>query len=572
MRQASLGNELLLTSLLRKLLEQFRFFRELDEDVRALLPQATRFEVGKAGSWLIRQGDVPDCCYLIISGKVTTYYDGRVVDTGNTRNIADPSSVERTFLSSQSDWSDLQQMLAKPDKAEIANFDELPNEQCLSMKNQLSTVRDFPVEVASMETQALCSEVYGLLNKSDAYGPLKLTTATESNINLNVDGLTAVASIGPGHLVGKFAMDGEDLRTEAVVCEEDSVLLRIDKSKFYRTTYSGWSKMKDDKLIVLMSFLPLLRDLPSDVVKNAIDYFKEEVCTLKSIFFRQGDTTDGSLYLLSHGAVSLHVRDSDDTAESTGFRLHGLRPLRMLHPGSCFSAGVAGKLATATAVAARAPCKVFRVKGANLQYLPAALRQSLERLAHRSPEGQPLLQNKVMLHDVIEETSAIRESSDRPAVKLSGNRRHAKKLKQGSAKQLGGALSLPSLTPSRQPAEGLVGGSKKVRSAPSLPALPSAPFVELRKPVFRSVDTAIRGLLSAEDLAQVWELVGIHNKSPKGMWPPRRLAYSVSVRPDFERAKWKSLAFKLLSESFDVPQDNPDLVVAVMDAFKANSH
>jgi CRP-like cAMP-binding protein len=338
-----------LSSSVKRVLKEFHIFKSLAESVQEHCAcDCVHYVRERKGQLLFEEGDLPELCYIILSGEVTVW-----------------ESVERQ-----------------------AN---MPNEE-KSQNSFMLTVERPPMTPASPAAHEKCSILASMLVAMDGHGRGSMTTTKpcKRRSTLWDDSIVQLscipkAALGPGSMFGEAALLNDLPRNATISCWTDCEFLVIEKHDFDRLLKSEMKKAKDEKMEFLNTFVPGIRTLHTDAAERLLQYFVKEAVPRNHMFISQGDLLDGSFYFVWEGSCETYSKDP-----STGVKRHGI-----FVRGSLFAAFPQGQEASCSTVAISTPCEVLRVKPEAKRHLPeaviVALREVLDlSMQRRTAESIPL--------------------------------------------------------------------------------------------------------------------------------------------------------------------------------------
>lgn len=168
---------------------------------------------------------------------------------------------------------------------------------------------------------------------------------------------------------------------------------------------------RNDRHACVQNNVPEAKTLPSDELESLCRCFERMVVPRNHTFIEQGDTADGSIYIVSHGAVEMF--NANQVAREQHYQSGprcGIRRLRILIEGSLFGAVPLGTVVPFSFVAQSSPCEVLRTSLKQLERLPPAVRSGIQDRVHAATRWRinttlPLLGGK--LPQAFERTNSI---------------------------------------------------------------------------------------------------------------------------------------------------------------------
>eukprot|EP00439_Symbiodinium_sp_Y106_P049747 s171_g6.t1 len=511
-------------SQLHSLLQEFSFFRNLEAKIQERLPSLFSFGRAEAGTVLFYEGDAPRLCYIILSGEVTIWKSQRKDDLS-------PRSMKEKYSRANSSKVPPD---AKDGPSEDAPEDEEEEEETLG--------------TASREAMAMCALLAAVEGMPDL--PDCRETAQEEQHGM------ALATLGPGRLLGELAIVDDRTRMATAVCQTACKFLTMERTDFLNCQCALIDDL-DDRLTFLRLAAPPLRSLSKEAEHAALYCFEEQNFALNHVFFQEGGAGDGSIYFIRSGAVELLCREP---GTHKAVPRAGLHRMCLLQEGACFASSFTKVEEEFTAAVASTPCKVYRIRRAKMRHLPYSFRQNFESFVEKVMSSRlHLCKGVPPEHPLVtaildppkkraQPPSSVLEKTSRP---LLGKMRSLK------------VQSLPDLHGKS--------ASGRAKKKDCLQARAFLPLVELhhRETDLRPAEVKTRGMLNAGDMHELWRCVELSYAPPAGMWPRRRLAYCLTTRPDFQEAKWRQVAQTCATPFAPIPHESVELVTFVLDKFVA---
>jgi len=315
----------------RRLLHGFPLFADLAPAVQEAVPEIVHYSSHPRGSVVFREGDEPECCYIILSGEVVIF---------KKRSNA----------------------IASGELTKNSDVNGLP-----------------PLSPASPETYERCTQLAAKL--APVSSCLRPKTPKEVTIaDLTRDGSVPVATIGPGFLFGDMGLLNSNPRNATAYCRKNCEFLAVENSDFDRVLKREMARTKDEKLEFLRTYVPGMRALPERMVEGLLHHFDKKTVPLNHVFLEQGEVADGSIYFVWQGSVEFYTQTGKSTG---GFSLlpgSNFRRLRMLIKGGVFGAVPVDMRVPFTAVARSAPCEVLHITMQHLKQLPEHLLRGVRKL------------------------------------------------------------------------------------------------------------------------------------------------------------------------------------------------
>jgi CRP-like cAMP-binding protein len=344
----SIGNSTPLlkdSSHLKLALEKLSIFHELE-----LRKQEDLFRLGHVvtasnGTVLFREGDAPERCYIILSGKVDL----------SCAMKDDAMSACSTTASSNS---------SSRVPSSRSRSDSLGTSRCSSRRSSLAR------EGAS----------FGLLNNVAK----SLAQAVERH---ECDGLdyygACSVSLGAGRLFGDFAFLQQTLQGCTASCTDTCELYVIDRIAFEQVLKEDLQRLTCEKLAFLKAYLPGMKSLCPQMVEPLLHCFQKKLFPKGRVICTQSVMAKKSLYLLSKGSVFLSCTDANLPTSSSE-----LRKMGSLFTGSVFGC-LEDNLIQPCTVSCTSSCEAFVASGRYLQVLPPSVRQSVKKYLSQTTEWCP---------------------------------------------------------------------------------------------------------------------------------------------------------------------------------------
>jgi len=317
----------------RRLLHGFPLFQDLAPSVQEMVPEIVHYTWNSRGTLVFREGDEPDCCYIILSGEVTIFKKRATAVA-----IGEAASSSNSF----------------PQFPPVSQVHPETYERCVQLAAKLAPV-------------SCC-----LRQKPACEGAL---------IDLTKNGEVPVASLGPGSLFGELGLLNSNPRNATVYCRKECEFLAIENCDFDRVLKREMARAKDEKLEFLRKYVPGMRSLPERMAEGLLHHFDKKTVPLNHVFVEQGELADGSIYFVWQGSVEFYTQSGKQADGS--FSLlpdSSFRRLRVLIKGGVFGAVPVDMRVPFTAVARSAPCEVLHVTMQHLKQLPEPVMRGLRKL------------------------------------------------------------------------------------------------------------------------------------------------------------------------------------------------
>lgn len=276
----------------REMLQDFACFQELEPSVQAELPGVTRLVTKRQGSVLFREGDSPECCYIIVSGRVTLWEaesDASVDDgRGSMSRSSPPCSSACSTPCSTTASASLRSSSSGPSSRPSSGPASQPSSRPMShQSSRAASPRDVISKVAK---KLSCTASSAVTAKGDCQS--------------DSDGLGHKSvTLGPGRVLGHLALLRDGLRSFTAACKHDCELLVIDKPDFDRLLKPAMQSLTQEKMDFLKKYLPGMKDLPEHRAEPLLHRFQTKVFQKGDLVYAQGSTAKRCLFIVSKGSV-----------------------------------------------------------------------------------------------------------------------------------------------------------------------------------------------------------------------------------------------------------------------------
>mmetsp|Transcript_65825 Transcript_65825/g.116892 ORF Transcript_65825/g.116892 Transcript_65825/m.116892 type:complete len:603 (-) Transcript_65825:154-1962(-) len=359
---------------IKRLLEGFEFFQELEATVRERLPSVVHLVSDrKKGEVLFQEGEAPDRCYILLSGSVSVYKKDEVPDADEEAAVEVKSLSEaklgekslseastrcpsrRSSTSSASGGEDVQQPLLTP--SELERF---------RAGSRASVNRS---SVASVAAEACKEQAKG---RRSAWKRISIKEVLTVQEPPNPWG-NNVATLKEGALVGELALLEDKLRSATIVCEDDCDFLSIERADFETVLKSDLARKREDRLKFMREHLPGFRLLPEHKVNKVYYRFRKQTFSKGHVFALQGACAKSQAFLVVDGTVE--IRHAPRHAESFGKQDNQV--VSTIMPGGLFGS-VQQQGDEPFTVVAKTQCNVLFVSGRGLKGLPLTVSHRMD--------------------------------------------------------------------------------------------------------------------------------------------------------------------------------------------------
>lgn len=263
-------------SRLRRLLAEFPFIHDLDENVQVQVPDIARRVSFPNNHVLFREGDTPDALYIVLSGEVSIWK--RSVAKDQMAQVVEGTNVARRNIFGMAAMASRWKSRSKKAAAEHTNFGMLQ-----------------PREVSKVEKD------------------VKFEPAVFGG---------KVASLLSGTMLGEIGLLADKVRNATAVCQGDHTeLLTISKKDFDLVLKDEIRKAKLRELAVPMRHLlqefPFFKKLSPGVQAAVVEGVTYTRFPAGSVVFRQGDAPD-LCYIILSGEVAIWRNDLVKDPEGPG--------------------------------------------------------------------------------------------------------------------------------------------------------------------------------------------------------------------------------------------------------------
>eukprot|EP00928_Gymnodinium_smaydae_P009843 TRINITY_DN13682_c0_g3_i1.p1 TRINITY_DN13682_c0_g3~~TRINITY_DN13682_c0_g3_i1.p1 ORF type:complete len:1480 (-),score=318.96 TRINITY_DN13682_c0_g3_i1:1907-6346(-) len=273
------------TAFLRRLLKEFQFYQDLDENLQILMPSILRRSSFADGDVLWAQGDEADACYIVTSGEV------RILKTGNLETYA-----HRHY------WKE---------KAEEASTKI--RRLCVSIEQAWDSWEDMSSQKSEHKkvlrrkrTSVLSSSNYYMEGGEDALGK-------------------EICIVGPGTMLGDLALLEDTTRSVSAVCVGPCEMLTITKENYegFLKDAAKLSRLRDLAELArpLLTHVPFVRDMPLQAQHHLPEAISYERRNKDDVIFFQDDEPD-RCYLVLSGSVGVY-KHSNDNAHNRSIGIDG---------------------------------------------------------------------------------------------------------------------------------------------------------------------------------------------------------------------------------------------------------
>lgn len=328
----------------REMLLDLPFFQELDHSIQAQLPDVTRLSTMRRGSVIFREDDSAECCYIILSGRVTlsesqregSVDDGRGAVSRSSPPCSSPASTCSTIASASQRLSSSSRPSSRP-LSGASSRAASPRDVIQQAAKQLSSTR------------------------SDA------AKKANGDVFASKDGVT----LGPGRLFGDFALLHSRPRSFTATCKQDCEMLVVEKHDFDRLLRPTLQQVRQEKLAFLASYLPGMSDLPEHKAELVLHRFQKRTFQKGELVHAQGPTSKKFLCIVIKGSVFVSHHHGGDAVIPSEIR------------GSQMRGDVFGSLDERTAqpctVLSTSACEVYFAEHRDLHALTPCIKQSTLR-------------------------------------------------------------------------------------------------------------------------------------------------------------------------------------------------
>lgn len=403
---------------LGRLLKDFPFFSDLERDVLGHVPKIASYAFFPAQSVLFHQGDEPDLCYLLLTGRVDVWKNDipEAPDPSSpnspsgspSRGGGSPTSnlpVMGGCAAVQKKCAAVAHMLARAHDESGAPLAPITSSAQLSERSVTLTrvVRRSMLspEVTPEEPEALVAEPQGggggsttveipRVPVADAVPEEAAGEAADESEDQGASSPSTpaakrkhgvrVALLGPGSLFGELALLEDKRRNATITCDQDCEMVVFTKANFEFVLKSSLRKHHEDKLLFLRQHVPGTQGLADGKIDDIAYLLKPVKVPKNHVFMKQGNYSEGVVYFVARGSVEFRMDSLPQAPVFSGLPEVGHRRIGVLAPGGMFGSLATDRYEPFSVVASSSPCNVYRFSREDARRLPEPVVRGMRSL------------------------------------------------------------------------------------------------------------------------------------------------------------------------------------------------
>lgn len=316
-------------------LRSFGFFHELEAHTQMNLLNAVNVVKKRRGTVLFREGDKADCCFIVLSGQVSTSMTEGPFAIRND-SISECSTTASSHKSSR----------------------------CSSTSSSSVPSRANTPSGRRMQVDVI----------HRAVSKLALAAKEEAAAGHDVMVLKA------GRLFGDVALLHRTSQSFTATCSQDCKLFVIQKSTFEDVLRQDVQRLTSEKLSFLKKYLPGANEVPLHMSELLLQCFQKKRVPKGRVILNQNATATKCLYLVSSGSVFLSCNDVEMP----------MMPDDVRTLGSVFKGGIFGSMedrpAQPCTVYCTSSCELFYASSHGLSALPTSIKRCVRKYLSHTAE------------------------------------------------------------------------------------------------------------------------------------------------------------------------------------------